>query len=264
MKRIAVSFARWGVSTRTSNGRGRNRHVAENISRRVCGTTSTLTRVMLPPALRRSVPDSIRHDPRLRAVAVGAGLIPPRMLHHPDEAELLASLASVASSAVEIGVYEGGSAALIARSLPRGAQLHLIDPFGPQPTALRPGQRGVEWASRRVVARAASGRGVMPIWHIAYSQDAGADWSTPIDFLFVDGDHSEEGVCRDWELFCPHVVPGGHVAFHDAREGSPDGGGWPGPTAVVTMLFGPGGLAAKEWEVVAEVQRTVAVRRRTE
>ena len=163
---------------------------------------------------------------------------------------------------MEIGVYEGASAAVIARSLPRGAELHLIDPFGLQPTSLRQGQRGVEWASRRVVGRAAGGRDVKPVWHVAYSQDAGATWTAPIDFLFIDGDHREEGVRSDWELFSPHVVPGGHVAFHDAREGSDDGGGWPGPTAVVTSLFGEDGSALGEWEIVAEVDRTVAVRRR--
>jgi hypothetical protein len=216
----------------------------------------------LPAALRRRVPDSIRHDPRLRAVAVGTGLIPPRTLHLTGEAELLKRLASEAHTAVEIGVYEGASAAVIAQALPRGAELHLIDPFGLQPTSLRQGQRGVEWASRRVVARAAAGRGVKPVWHVAYSQDAGATWKTPIDFLFIDGDHREAGVRSDWELFSPHVVPGGLVAFHDSREGSEDGGGWPGPTAVVTDLFGAGGSALSEWEIIAEVARTVAVRRR--
>ena len=36
-----------------------------------------------------------------------------------------------------------------------------------------------------------------------------------IDFLFVDGDHSYEGVRRDFELYTPFVRSGGIVALHD-------------------------------------------------
>jgi predicted O-methyltransferase YrrM len=37
----------------------------------------------------------------------------------------------------------------------------------------------------------------------------------PIDFLFIDGDHSYEGVRQDWEMYHDLVRPGGLVAFHD-------------------------------------------------
>jgi cephalosporin hydroxylase len=36
-----------------------------------------------------------------------------------------------------------------------------------------------------------------------------------IDFLFIDGDHSYEGVRQDFETFAPLVRPGGLIAFHD-------------------------------------------------
>jgi predicted O-methyltransferase YrrM len=36
-----------------------------------------------------------------------------------------------------------------------------------------------------------------------------------IDFLFVDGDHTYEGVKQDWEMYSPLVRPGGLVVFHD-------------------------------------------------
>ena len=36
-----------------------------------------------------------------------------------------------------------------------------------------------------------------------------------IDFLFIDGDHSYEGVRQDFEMYWPLVVEGGIVAFHD-------------------------------------------------
>ncbi|HWG17846.1 MAG TPA: class I SAM-dependent methyltransferase [Acidobacteriaceae bacterium] len=36
-----------------------------------------------------------------------------------------------------------------------------------------------------------------------------------VDFLFIDGDHSYEGVKQDWEMYSPLVRKGGLVVFHD-------------------------------------------------
>ena len=36
-----------------------------------------------------------------------------------------------------------------------------------------------------------------------------------VDFLFIDGDHSYEGVKMDFDLYSPLVRPGGIVALHD-------------------------------------------------
>lgn len=40
-----------------------------------------------------------------------------------------------------------------------------------------------------------------------------------IDVLFIDGDHSYDGVGRDYELYAPLVRPGGLIAFHDIVDG---------------------------------------------
>jgi len=47
------------------------------------------------------------------------------------------------------------------------------------------------------------------------SAEAAEAWSRSIDLLFIDGDHSYEGVKRDWDSFSPHVSPFGVVVFHD-------------------------------------------------
>lgn len=44
----------------------------------------------------------------------------------------------------------------------------------------------------------------------------------PIDFLYVDGDHTYEGVKQDFEMYSPLVRPGGCVAFHDIVTRRPD------------------------------------------
>jgi predicted O-methyltransferase YrrM len=37
----------------------------------------------------------------------------------------------------------------------------------------------------------------------------------PLDFLFIDGDHSRPGVEQDFEMYSPLVRNGGLIAFHD-------------------------------------------------
>ena len=39
-----------------------------------------------------------------------------------------------------------------------------------------------------------------------------------VDFLFIDGDHTYEGVRQDFELYRHFVRPGGLIAFHDINE----------------------------------------------
>ena len=41
----------------------------------------------------------------------------------------------------------------------------------------------------------------------------------PVDFLFIDGDHSYEGVKDDFERYRALVRPGGIIAFHDIVPG---------------------------------------------
>lgn len=47
------------------------------------------------------------------------------------------------------------------------------------------------------------------------SDNVARNWNLRIDLLFIDGDHSYEGVKRDWKLFSPFVNPFGSVIFHD-------------------------------------------------
>ena len=210
--------------------------------------------------LRRLAPDRLRHDPRLRALAVGAGVIPPRTMHTADEAQLLTELARGRDQVVEIGVYEGSSALVLLRALDPAATLHLIDPFGHQPGALRAGWAASEGATKRVVARAAAGAGAPRVqWHVARSEDAARGWAQPVDLVFVDGDHTQAGCALDWKLWHPHVKPGGHVVFHDARSAPGSPPGLEGPTAVVDRLFR--GEPTRGWEISDEVDRAVAVRR---
>lgn len=39
-----------------------------------------------------------------------------------------------------------------------------------------------------------------------------------IDFLFIDGDHTYEGVKQDYEMYSHLVNEGGYIAFHDIND----------------------------------------------
>jgi hypothetical protein len=215
-----------------------------------------------PQRLRSLAPERLRDDVRLRALGVGLGLIPPRTMHSSADARVLLDAARGAQRVVEIGVYEGASALTLLDALGAGAELHLIDPFGRRPDALPSGWGATEWATRRVLARAArrlGGSAPRVTWHAALSHEVAAGWSQPLDLVFVDGDHSEAGCELDWECWRTFVGVGGRVVFHDARADRPGGRGLPGPTAVVKHRLRDG--ADPAWEIVAEADRTVAARR---
>jgi predicted O-methyltransferase YrrM len=60
------------------------------------------------------MPDRLRHSARARALALRTGLAPTRTMLSPGESALLAELARGRRRAVEIGVYEGSSALVLA------------------------------------------------------------------------------------------------------------------------------------------------------
>ncbi len=218
----------------------------------------------LPQALRSLTPARLRDDVRLRALALGAGLIPPRTMHSEQDVRVLLDAARGARRVVEIGVYEGASAVALCAALDPGAELHLIDPFGAHPDALPSGWGASEWATRRAVARAARRRGrdaPRVRWHPQLSHEVAEHWQGEIDLLFIDGDHSEAGCELDWSRWRRFLALQGRAVFHDARADQRGGRGLPGPTAVVARCFREGG--AEGWAILTEADRTVVVGRVT-
>jgi hypothetical protein len=68
--------------------------------------------------------------------------------------------------------------------------------------------------AQRELARHPRGRAVLLR---QWSREAARHWTLPLDFLFIDGDHSWAGLDGDWRDWTPHVVRGGVVALHDSR-----------------------------------------------
>ncbi len=150
-----------------------------------------------------------------------------------DEATYLYRLVRGAQPAtvLEIGRFRGGSTVLIAAALERGV-LHSYD------IDTRQGRDGAELDRqlRGVLERYALSDRVR--LHVADSRSADPPLE-PIDVLFVDGDHSEEGVRADFERWSPHLRQGGHLLFHDAVD-APDlaATSAPGPARVAGDVGG--------------------------
>jgi predicted O-methyltransferase YrrM len=85
-----------------------------------------------------------------------------------------------------------------------------VDPY----PAGRLGFSAQERIAHREVARVSNGR---VSWVRAKGAEAACNHG-PVDFVFIDGDHSEDGLLADWRAWSPLVEPGGIVALHDSRS----------------------------------------------
>jgi MMP 1-O-methyltransferase len=56
------------------------------------------------------------------------------------------------------------------------------------------------------------------------SPTIGAHWTTPLALLFIDGGHGHDPAHRDYDLWTPHVAPGGTLCIHDVFPNPDDGG----------------------------------------
>jgi len=183
------------------------------------------------------------------------GFRPIAAQHTREEDDAIRQAARMRKSIVEIGVAEGASAAAIRQEMAPDGTLYLIDPFH---LGRWKYLNGMKRAARSAVGTSRRGR---VVWIEKFSQDAVSAWRTPIDFLFIDGDHREAAVHRDWDDWHSFVVPSGLVAFHDARVFA---GGWlssdAGPVKLVNHLFRHGG--ATDWRIIQEVHSLVIAQRK--
>lgn len=118
---------------------------------------------------------------------------------------------------VELGSWLGASAVPIARSIQRwGGTLSCVDTWSGQldsdggSAAGRPPVM-LFGCARAVVEAGLSNVRLIP----ALTTEAAKYWSAPIDFLYVDADHSYKGVSADLDAWFPHVRKGGLIIGDD-------------------------------------------------
>jgi len=158
-----------------------------------------------------SLAHRLRASNALHYVRYHLGLDEARTQTTPAERALLRELAAEARTIVEIGAFEGVSTRLIRDAMPCDAHLYAVDPF----VANRYGFSVQHAIFRREVGRSANGRVTVLR---QFSHEAIASWPEPIDLLFLDGDHSFEGVTRDFGEWGRHVRPGGVILVHTSQQ----------------------------------------------
>jgi MMP 1-O-methyltransferase len=168
----------------------------------------------------------------------------------PLEGRLLYRLAAEADPAgaiVEIGSWHGRSTTWLAAGARagRGARVVAIDPH--RGTSLRDEGEDSEPILRANLERAGLGDGVRIV--VATSSAAAAGWTEPISLLWIDGDHAEEAVRLDLELWTRHLLPGAAVALHDTFV-------FPGPERAVRDLL----VRSRRYTGFAWAETTTAAR----
>jgi cephalosporin hydroxylase len=123
---------------------------------------------------------------------------------------------------VEIGSAHGRSATVLAEAaLNTGSQVVCIDSF-PEDYYGQP--KFGDYARREFHKNVLEKFKNVHLLDMT-SKEAAEGWklNEEISVLFVDGDHSYEGVSTDCQLWLPRVASGGYVGFHDYNNVAFDG-----------------------------------------
>ena len=175
------------------------------------------------------------------------------MLTSEEAAELirLAAMVHGESCVLEVGSYRGRSTTALALGVQMGgnAPIYAIDPHEPFHGVLG-GTFGP--ADRRAFFRNLVKAGVVEQVRLVNlsSEIVSKGWTKPIGLLWLDGDHSYEGVQRDFDAWAPFLIPHAVVAFHDACDPAL------GPRQLVDRL-----LASGDFERLGAVGELVALRK---
>lgn len=143
------------------------------------------------------------------------GLFPFRIFTHMTGHELF-KLHSFASSMkegscfVEIGSYLGASSTFIVSGLHKSSKLYCIDTWENDAMSEGKWDTFVQFQSNIKKYR----NQVVPIK--MKSIDAAKNFKLKIDYLFIDGDHTYEGVKQDVDAWLPKMNANSLIIFHDS------------------------------------------------
>ncbi len=174
----------------------------------------------------------------------------PIAQHTKRQKELVLKYAKGRKRLVEIGVSEGGSALLALRVMDPKGKIWLIDPYL---STFYPFFSLSLAILRRALAKLKD-KDVTLLRD--FSHNVAIKWQQKIDYLLIDGDHSERGFMQDWKDWNGFLEDDGVVIVQSIRtpEGAETGAG-----RIVRKLADD---ARSGWEIVATADATAVLKRK--
>lgn len=163
--------------------------------------------------MSNKIPSWLYRRPRVLNIFHALGLSQPHSQMTPEEMRCLSKHAIDKKLALEVGTYMGVSAAIIAKSMIEKGRLFCVDPFEEKNSQKNPGfLMAVRQLKKNKVFNKVT-------FLLGYSNDEVIISQIPknLDFIFIDGDHSYEGLKNDWEIVLNNLIVGGIVCLHDTK-----------------------------------------------
>ncbi|HEY0321721.1 MAG TPA: class I SAM-dependent methyltransferase [Pyrinomonadaceae bacterium] len=154
-------------------------------------------------------PNALYRRPRLLNPLHALGIFKAHSQTNTMELECLARYAKGHEVALEIGSYMGVSARVIARELAPGGKLYCVDPW-----EIHHGRENPCWTICKRELRRNTLLDRVEFLH-GFSYEMESAMPVGCDFIFVDGDHTYEGLERDWAIVMRRLSPGGILCLHD-------------------------------------------------
>lgn len=150
------------------------------------------------------------YDTVLHYLFYRIGLAGPQTQTNPAEQDALSRHAAGQRRCVEIGVWHGVNTLRIRSAMDPAGVITGVDPFPP-------GRLGISFP-RLIALREATrtANGTLRLLRMT-SREAALTWEGTVDFLFIDGDHTYQGLRTDWESWRERITPGGIVCLHDSH-----------------------------------------------
>ena len=141
------------------------------------------------------------------------GLAPAETQTTEAERACLARYAEGRARLAEIGVWHGVTTRRLRRAMAADGRLYAVDPY---PRG-RLGFSAQLIIGHREAGKVSNGR---VVWVRMTGADAARELVSraPFDFVFIDGDHTYEGLQADWTGWSPLMGEGAHIALHDSRS----------------------------------------------
>jgi predicted O-methyltransferase YrrM len=145
----------------------------------------------------------------LHYLGVALGISRPVTQTSHTERQLLTNYLPGKKTIVEVGVFEGFTTRELADASDSDATVYGVDPFFT-------GRLGACWglAIAKAYNRDHISRGKVKLIR-GLSTEVGDRVPKIVDYVFIDGDHSWNGICADWAFWTNRVARGGIIVLHD-------------------------------------------------